>query len=346
MFSGKKMKSPGKNQSRYSFAFVFSLLLHTFTFGYVFKMIEEDKSSMEVTAQKSSRPDNSVKLDSVKFITPKQLQAIKEMNKQIVANELNGKKERPVNSRFAGESDQTFDRQTMAANNGSFKKAGLGIREGLSEQKTHSVEPQAAKKIAQTVKPKNSAKNSPKSLSLSDLGTIKMSQIEDDAKNEANALEEMSRNLASESKKAATKGIAGGNRDETGLAKNNDFVEDVPLGDMTNLNTTEFKYYGFYHRIRQQLEQYWGSNIQSKAKHLYKSGRRLPASENLITAVTVTLDDRGQILEIKIDGTSGIRELDQAAIESFNRAGPFPNPPKGLLIGGRATIQWGFVVKG
>jgi TonB family protein len=110
-------------------------------------------------------------------------------------------------------------------------------------------------------------------------------------------------------------------------------------------NTTEFKYYGFYHRIRQKLEQYWGSTIQSKAKNLYKSGRRLPASENLITAITVTLDDRGNILDIKIDGTSGIRELDQAAIESFNKAGPFPNPPKGLLVGGRAVIQWGFVVK-
>jgi protein TonB len=115
---------------------------------------------------------------------------------------------------------------------------------------------------------------------------------------------------------------------------------------MTNLNTTEYKYYGFYHRIRQKLEQYWGNSIQEKAKKLYKVGRRLPASENMITAITVVLDDHGSIVDIKVDGTSGVRELDQAAIESFNKAGPFPNPPKGLLVDGRAIIQWGFVVKG
>ena len=71
----------------------------------------------------------------------------------------------------------------------------------------------------------------------------------------------------------------------------------------------------------------------------------MPASENLITSVSVTLNDKGQIVDMQIEGTSGVRELDQAAIESFNKAGPFPNPPKGLLVGGRATIQWGFVVK-
>jgi outer membrane biosynthesis protein TonB len=43
--------------------------------------------------------------------------------------------------------------------------------------------------------------------------------------------------------------------------------------------------------------------------------------------------------------TSGIKELDDAAIESFNDAGPFPNPPKGLVVDGKVTIEWGFVVK-
>ena len=144
---------------------------------------------------------------------------------------------------------------------------------------------------------------------------------------------------------AGAEGINNGKLGKNGLAQNNDFVEEIPLGDMTNLNTTEFKYYGFYHRIRQKLEQHWGSSIKDKAKNLYRSGRRMPASENLITSVAVTLDETGKIINMQIQGSSGVRELDQAAIESFNKAGPFPNPPKGLLIGGRATIQWGFVIK-
>jgi TonB family protein len=338
------MKLFKKNRARYSFALIFSLALHFFAFGYIYNNIQHEQSSKNLALQNISSAPRSIQFDSVKFITRKQLQEIKDSrNKQIVANELNGKKERPKESRFAGEANQSFDRQTMAAANGAFKKAGLGNKNGSPTATAQTQEPAAAaKKIAHNVKSKTLA---PKTLSLSDLGAIQITKVEDEEKIQAAALEEMNRKLASESKHASALGLDRGSADTTGLAQNNDFVQDVPLGDMTNLNTTEFKYYGFYHRIRQKLEQYWGSTIQSKAKNLYKSGRRLPASENLITAITVTLDDRGNILDIKIDGTSGIRELDQAAIESFNKAGPFPNPPKGLLVGGRAVIQWGFVVK-
>lgn len=337
------MKLYNKDRPRYSFALIFSLVLHFFAFGYIYKDIQKQQSPKNLM-QKISNVPRSVKLDSVKFITHEQLLEIKNSkNKQIVANELNGKKERPKESRFAGETDQSFDRQTMAAANGAFKKAGLGTKDGSLTSTAQTQETAtSSKKVAQHEKPK---KMVPRTLNLSDLGAIELTKTEDMEKTEAATLEEMNRKLASEAKLASAIGLDRGSRETSGLARNNDFVEEVPLGDMTNLNTTEFKYYGFYHRIRQKLEQYWGSTIQSKAKNLYKSGRRLPASENLITAITVTLDDHGNILDIKIDGTSGIRELDQAAIESFNKAGPFPNPPKGLLVGGRAVIQWGFVVK-
>lgn len=331
-----------KNRPRYSIALITSLVIHVAFFSYLVKSHQTIEAAPSIQIVKSKIP--SIQLDSVKIITQKQLQQIKDnQRKQIVANELNGRKEHPKDSKYAGEADQTFDRQTIAARNGAFKSAGLGNKLGNEVAHSQSLsEPQALKKMASNKKP---AQTTPKSLSLSDLGTIQISKIDDEEKSKSEALEEMSRKIASEAKKAAALGTERGNAESKGLAQNNDFVEDVPLGDMTNLNTTEFKYYGFYHRIRQKLEQHWGSTIQSKAKNLYKSGRRIPASENLITAVQVVLDDHGQIVEIKIEGTSGIRELDQAAIESFNKAGPFPNPPKGLLVDGRAVIQWGFVVK-
>lgn len=341
------MKLFRKDRPRYSFALMLSLALHIVGFTYIYKSVHEADNSSSVAAHKVFDKSHSVKLDTVKFITQKQLQAIKNLkNKQIVATELNGKKEAPTNSRYAGETDQTFDRQTMAARNGSFKKAGLGNKDGSPTEQARGEEPAAeAKKTAKTEK-KNSKTPAP-ILSLSELGSIHISKVEDDEKIKAEALHEqaMNRKLAADARRANAQGIEKGSSDTTGLAQNNDFVEEVPLGDMTNLNTTEFKYYGFYQRIRQKLEQYWGNSIQSKAKNLYKSGRRLPGSENLITAIMVTIDDRGNIVDIKIEGTSGIRELDQAAIESFNKAGPFPNPPKGLLVGGKAVIQWGFVVK-
>lgn len=129
------------------------------------------------------------------------------------------------------------------------------------------------------------------------------------------------------------------------VSSTNDYLEEVPLGDMTNLNTIEYKYYGFYHRIKQKLEQFWGRSLYDKAEQMAKAGRRVPASEDLITALQVTLDQNGEILAVRIIGTSGIKELDDAAIESFNEAGPFPNPPKGLVHNGKVTLEWGFVVK-
>lgn len=328
------------DHQKISYSFLFSMAIH---FSFLVFMVKVNTENHFVTPNEqllkaAKLADKGNSFDSVKIISKKQLQAIKDsLNKQVVANETNGKTERPVDSRFLGEKDQTFERQTIARANGSFKEAGLGKKNG-SKSTLAQTEPKA-QKVAVT--PPKKAK---KQLTLSDLGGFKMADIEKMQKEAEPTLDEMTKTLGRENIGGA-EGIDRGKLGKTGLAQNNDFVEEVPLGDMTNLNTTEFKYYGFYHRIRQKLEQHWGSSIKDKAKNLYRSGRRMPASENLITSVAVTLDETGKIVDMQIEGTSGVRELDQAAIESFNKAGPFPNPPKGLLIGGRATIQWGFVVK-
>ena len=334
------MKLPKIDRQKVSYSFVFSIAIHL---CFLSLMVKNNANQKFITPNSelikmAKLADAGNAFDSIKIISRKQLQAIKDtQNKQIVANETNGKSERPINSRFLGEKDQTFERQTIAQANGSFKEAGLG-RKGGSKTSLAQNEPKVTKL------PKPLLKNAKKELTLSDLGGFKLADIEKIEKETQEAFDEITKNLASENV-AGAEGVDRGKLGKTGLAQNNDFVEEVPLGDMTNLNTTEFKYYGFYHRIRQKLEQHWGSSIKDKAKNLYRSGRRMPASENLITSVAVTLDETGKILDMQIEGTSGIRELDQAAIESFNKAGPFPNPPKGLLIGGRATIQWGFVVK-
>ena len=140
------------------------------------------------------------------------------------------------------------------------------------------------------------------------------------------------------------KGSKNGARNKKGIASNNDYLEEVPLGDMTRLNTQEFKYYGFYFRIKQQLEQYWGSSIREKITKVYKRDGRFPASDKFLTSVKVVLDKSGQIVDVVIKGSSGVSELDDAAVESFNRAGPFPNPPKGMMVNGKASIEWGFAV--
>jgi len=132
---------------------------------------------------------------------------------------------------------------------------------------------------------------------------------------------------------------------QSDVSSSNDYIKDVKLGDVSSLNTQEFKFYGFYHRIKLKLEQFWGRSLQEKSKTLFKSGRRLASDDDYMTSLQVTLNSKGEIVRVKILGTSGVRELDDAAVESFNEAGPFPNPPKELLKNDLAVIEWGFVVK-
>jgi protein TonB len=128
------------------------------------------------------------------------------------------------------------------------------------------------------------------------------------------------------------------------VSSTNDYVEGIPLGDLTHLNTQENKYYGFYHRIKQKLEDFWGRSVQEKAEALAKQGRTIASDEQHVTALRIVMNELGEIVDVAVLGSSGVKELDDAAIESFNQAGPFPNPPKDLIVDGRVTIEWGFVV--
>lgn len=329
-------------------ALVFSLVFHLClgTIGYMkffkFKIITPDLSGASSVQLK-----NRIRLDEIKFISKNDLKKLKNsnfLNRQIVASESSDRAEKVKESRFLGEKNQAFDRQTLARKNGAFKEAGLGKRDADLIKEIEAVK-QMKNKVSNTNKSVVGLP-SQKILSLNDFGHFKMSEVEKIMKSEKYENTKTDESLSEKFEKNKTNlGAENGKRGVAGLSQSSDFVEDVPLGDMTQLNTTEFKYYGFYHRIRQKLEQHWGSTIKAKARNLYRSGRRLPESENLITSLTVVLDHVGNIVDMQIEGTSGVKELDQAAIDSFNKAGPFPNPPKGLMVDGRAKIQWGFVVK-
>ncbi len=235
--------------------------------------------------------------------------------KQIVESEKSRSKQKPQSEAFLGKEDNNVNRQTVAKKIDRYKTAGIGVRNG-------------AKAGSAQTKSKHQKKQ--KKISLSDLQVKKKSEM----------MKEYTPAGGS-----APLGLKTGDKQSKGLAASNDFVEEIPLGDFTQLNTTEYKFYGFYHRIKLKLEQFWGATIQEKVSKLYKSGRNLASGENHMTSLIIHLDKMGKIIGVNVKGTSGYKELDEAAVESFNRAGPFPNPPKGMIKNGKATIEWGFVVK-
>lgn len=254
-----------------------------------------------------------------------------ESKKQVVnfANQKSDNEEKETD--FVSKEDRFFEKEEVAKKVDSFKEAGLGVQDGREDAKDQQVVKAQKQKQSADSQKESQSDSKKKSFKMSDLGVNSKSKF----------LQEKS---ASQQMKAL--GVESGVKGQTGLAQNNDFVEDLPLGDVTKLNTKEYKYYGFYHRIRQRLEQHWGNSLQEKVTQYRRGGGRFPASDHMMTSLQITMDKKGKILNVKVKGPSGLDVLDEAAVESFNKAGPFPNPPQGMLVNGVIQIEWGFVVNG
>ena len=315
-----KFKARFKNV--FTLALLVSLLLHV---GVLLKTVDFSDFKTSVASKKKEEK-------RIKVVVRKKKS---EDKKQIVQSQKDKKDaERPKESRFLSHSNNKVDREVVSKKVGKFKEAGKGSKASAS---TPSSEQQKQPQMRPHKKAlsKNARKKSTTPKKLSWEALAKASQ-----KVAKNNLKRAKRSINSK------KGLKHGKRGKTGLGRTNDHIEDIPLGDMTKLNTVEYKYYGFYNRIREKLEQYWGKTLKEKAKALYQSKGRVPASENKITSLVVTINNKGEIVDIAIKSTSGVRAFDEAAIESFSKAGPFPNPPNGMVKNGHAEIEWGFVVKG
>jgi len=112
----------------------------------------------------------------------------------------------------------------------------------------------------------------------------------------------------------------------TGAAAN-DHLRDVDEGEGTYLNTKEWKYAGFFNRVKQSVGMHWNPSEPLRTRD--PTGN-IYAGRDRYTVLNVTLNQRGNVKEIYVEKSSGLDFLDLEAIKSFERAQPFPNPPPGL----------------
>lgn len=125
-----------------------------------------------------------------------------------------------------------------------------------------------------------------------------------------------------------------------------EYVPGAHESDRTLLNTKEFIFFGYYQRIRERLDRAWVPILRSRVEQLYKRGRQLASEMEHTTRVLVTLDQKGDIIKVSVLSESGTRDLDDAAVSAFNQAGPFPNPPKGMVdSSGSVQIPWEFILR-
>lgn len=108
-------------------------------------------------------------------------------------------------------------------------------------------------------------------------------------------------------------------------APSNDRLQEKK-GDSTLLNAREFKYYGYMQLIRRQVNFYWSQaldNISGVEEPLKRS--------EYTTVVNLTLDAKGNLKELSMVRTCGVKRFDEATLLAFRAAAPFPPPPDGLV---------------
>lgn len=150
-----------------------------------------------------------------------------------------------------------------------------------------------------------------------------------------------------EKKEQEKKGQLNSENPNTGDASQSpDYIKDVDMGVETMLSTKEFKYYTYFNRIRRQLSQYWEPKVREKLNIMFKQGRKIASEDDKITKLVIFLNPTGQLVKVQVISESGVRDLDEAAIEAFRAAAPFPNPPQGIIDSdGTAKIRWDFILE-
>lgn len=128
-----------------------------------------------------------------------------------------------------------------------------------------------------------------------------------------------------------------------GHSASEDYIRDVAIGANTLLNTREYRFYGFYERIREKLSPRWRENLEGVFDRLFRERRHLSNAEQT-TQVQIRLGADGTLVAVRVIGSSGLEELDKAATDAFVKASPFPNPPTEMMSAGLVQLQWDFVV--
>lgn len=136
--------------------------------------------------------------------------------------------------------------------------------------------------------------------------------------------------------------------DFTGMygAAGADYVKGLKESEQSALNTREFAYYSYFQRIRLQLDHAWQKLLKENVVKLYRAGRSLASDMDHTTKTVVSLNGKGEVIRIQVLEESGTRDLDDAAVQAFNKAGPFPNPPREMVDSqGIIRIRWDFILK-
>ena len=117
-----------------------------------------------------------------------------------------------------------------------------------------------------------------------------------------------------------------------------DFVDDkVVEGDRIDMNTTEYRYIGYFTSMRKAIELVWNYPMDAARK-----------GEQGEVGLEFIIARNGDVDSVRVLKTSGFAILDQAVVEAIKNAAPFPPLPAGfrkdrlVIVGGFRYVLGGF----
>lgn len=262
-----------------------------------------------VTVELLPPPEPVVQMKPLKKIEIEKAKQVVEQDEKSVNDE------KPDKADFLSTKDQVVNKQTVAREHGEFKN----IKSSRIAQ--------ALRSLGEKTPEKKTSKSKP---TLKDLALG------------ADPIDSFERKQAAEKSSGGDQHVQAGAQ----VSQSSDYLKDVDEGLETMLNTREFKYYTYYTRIRRQLSQHWEPRVKEKLSRLFKQGRNIASTQDHITKLLITLNQEGNLVRVQVLGESGVTDLDDAAMEAFRSAAPFPNPPKGIVDpDGTVKIRWDFVLE-
>jgi protein TonB len=243
--------------------------------------------------------------------------------------------ETPENARFLSKHNQKVVQETQAALKGKFRNSDEMGGAPSPQKQLGKSEPKAERTRAEKAETKTA--DAPKEI-MTDADGIPVKS----AKAGKPSLKDLTPSFKPVAPPAEAVALGSGK----GPSTTDDHLKTVPTGMQTLLSTREFVYYSYYNRIKDKLRQYWEPKIKEKMEKILRQGRTIASTSDKITRIVILLDEKGTLVRIQVIGPSGVSDLDEAAIEAFKAAAPFPNPPKGIVESdGMIRIRWDFILE-
>lgn len=235
-------------------------------------------------------------------------------------------------ARFLGKHNQRVEKQTVAKNRGEF-------------QNKEKIGPQG-KEGSTTPEPSNPMQKFLPQFDVAKAVQERNAREEKFAEEAESLMVKHQQEKKKDVAKAAEKGKGQDANKGSDVSQTLDYIKDLDSGLETLLSSKEFKYYTYFSRLRKQINQHWAPKVRQKVTQVYRQGRKIASSDDMITRCLVTLDKNGILVKVQIIGNSGLIELDEAAVEAFRAAAPFPNPPRGMVDSdGMIKIRWDFILE-